>query len=155
MRRVSERMSQANAWPSHVLTLSTNSISFCMDYLDEKKTPSGGCRMVSFGTSRSALLRLGLLRFRGLGRLGLGGRPGLCGRLGVLGAEVGVVGHAPIHIRVEVPANGALGEYLLRGEDLDEERVVLALVDDGIEDFELLAQDRVRRLVALQLFLGL
>src|SRR5258706_13295928 len=149
MRRVSERMSQANAWPSHVLPLSTNSISFCMDYLDEKKTPSGGCRMVSFGTSRSALLRLGLLRFRGLGRLGLGGRRGL------LGAEVVVIGHAPIHIRVEVPANGALGEYLLRGEDLDEERVVLALVDDGIEDFELLAQDRVRRLVALQLFLGL
>src|SRR5947209_4041779 len=79
---------------------------------EEKKPPSGGpgwCVLLAH--SRSGLLRFGFLL-----------------------AEIIVVRHAPAHIRVEVPAHGALGEGLLRRDDLDEQRVVLPLVHDRIED---------------------
>src|SRR5260221_13340945 len=69
----------------------------------------------------------------GLLGLALGGR---CGRF----LEVVVVRHAAIHLVIEVPADRAFGEYLLRGDDLVEDRVVLPLLVDRVDDVELLAQ---------------
>src|SRR5215472_8424642 len=89
----------------------------------------------------------------GSGLLGLVGR--LVRASAFLGREVVVVRHAPVDVGVEVPANGALGKLPLRLDDLHEQRVVLPLRHDVVEDLELLAQDGIRRLVELDLVLGL
>src|SRR5438874_43682 len=106
--------SQAIALPTQVLTWSANSRNLCV--VIGAMVP-GNCpstknehhpvhRMVpSRGFSGSGLLR-GRTR---------------------LGAEVVRVGHAAVHHDVLLPLDRALGEFLLRGDDLGEERVALGL----------------------------
>src|SRR6266576_3939304 len=119
MSSVRATINHENVWPTKVLTLSTNSNSFCMAgsplqmwrqvaplschsplgcWQRGKKTPSGR-RMVSFVSYRGPTS--GLLRG--------GGR---------LLAEVIVVRHAPTDIGVKVPPHRAFGERLLRLDDL-------------------------------------
>src|SRR5688572_599197 len=119
-----------NAWPTHVLTLSTNRRSFCIKKKAIRLAPDG-C---------SDYLRSGLLRRR-LAR-------GL--------AEVVVVGHATADVGVEVPAHRARGERLLRSLDLLEQRVAFALLGGGgVVAGELALQHGVGRLVEAHLVLGL
>src|SRR5207247_10888504 len=136
---LSARIRKENACPTQVLISSTKSSSFCMTgrvppfgggeslslqyyrrLTATKKTPSGD-RMVSL----ERVLASGFL----------------CGRFR---AEVIVVRHAPVHVGVEVPTHRAFGEFLLRFDDLDEQRVVLPLRHHVVEDFELFLQDRIR-----------
>src|SRR5262245_55500581 len=70
--------------------------------------------------------------------------------------EVVVVRHAPADVGVEVPLHRALGELLLRLDDLLEQRVVGGLLRrDLVVDLELLLEDRVRGLVEPDLVLAL
>src|SRR2546421_5437599 len=114
MNSVSATMSHENARPTKVLTLSTNSRTFCMrltPLLKHKHHPA----IVPDGVWHylTCRWRSGFL-FR---------RP--CRLL----AEVVVVGHAAVHVVVQVPLHRALGELLLRLNDLVEDRIVLALGD--------------------------
>src|SRR3569832_1340573 len=90
-------------------------------------------------------------------------RPGWCskssgnqsGLLGVrfLRCEDMRVSHATVDDDVLLPLHRALGELLLRLDDLLHERRAHLLVDDLVVDFELLLQDRSGRLVELDLVL--
>ena len=66
-----------------------------------------------------------------------GRRPGWCSstaelrqalRRSLLGCEIVIEGHAPAHVVVHVPAHRALGEDLLRLDDLLEDRIVRGLL---------------------------
>ena len=71
-------------------------------------------------------------------------------------AEEAVVRHLEVDHVVVLPLPGALGERLLRIEHLLEQRVLRGLLgDDLVPGVELRLQDRVGRLVELDLVLGL
>src|SRR5205814_9656574 len=129
MNNVSATISHEKARPTKVLTLSMRSSSFCIN----KSHPAGA------GWLCAKWRRSGFLR------------GGLRGAL----AEVVVIGHLAAYVSVEIPLHHALGESLLRRDDLDEQGIVLALVDRRVVGVELAAQDGVGRLVKAHLVLGL
>src|ERR1022692_1862858 len=71
-------------------------------------------------------------------------------------AEVMVVRHGPADDDVLFPLHRALGELLLRVDDFLEQGIAYGLLgNDLVVEFELLLQDRGRRLVELHLVHGL
>src|SRR5258705_10916500 len=101
MSSVSATMRKENAWPTKVLTLSTNSSSFCMAepptltrrlHGHPKKTPSGLAGWCFARYARSGLLR------GGLGR----------------GLESLVVGHSGGHQGIRLPLDRPFGERPVR-----------------------------------------
>src|SRR3954462_1716251 len=111
MRRVSATMSQASACPTYVLTLSTNSISFCMaNPRSSKNQPSCARRMADRSCVAAAS---GLLR--------------RCARLL---AEVVVHGRTIVVVRVVLPLGRALGIGAHGSVDLLEHRVLGFLLGD-------------------------
>src|SRR5262249_61376791 len=113
MNSVSATMIQEKARPTKVLTLSTNKRTFCIHSLPGR-----------LGRPKNkhhpAMLPDGVCP-----RLARGLRSGLLAAARLL-AEVVVVRSLAAHVVVEVPLDGALGELLLRGDDLVEHRVVRA-----------------------------
>src|SRR5690349_21460149 len=103
---MSSTMSQAAAFPAHVLTWSAKCMkrsAIIASSYGQKKAPRGTAAWCPFPGWASGLL----------GRR----RPALL-------PEVPVVGHAAVHVVVHVPLDRALGEHALRLHDLLEQGVL-------------------------------
>src|SRR4030042_767998 len=141
MSRVSDTMSQENVFPTNVLILSMVSSIFCIFDPSKNQQPErqqrSGCSSMMLWNPLTFLRRS-------------------CLRWSFLLAEVMVISHTRADHGVELPAHRALSEFTLRFEDLLEQRVLSRIFfHDLIENFKLLLEHRIRRLVHPDLVLGL